>query len=360
MTGRGIDQVLPHPCRPELREPAVTSATRYIALAEELNGPIAKPVDFSYIWGDALDVFKRSRIDTRIINLETSITTSADFWPKGIHYRMHPANVPCIAAAGIDCCVLANNHIADFGLKGLLDTLATLEHAGIAVAGAGRDSAAASAPAIKGLIGKGRVLVFGFGLSTSGIPRDWKAGPRTPGVNLLADLSQRTVNRIAAEVRAVKQGDDLVVASIHWGGNWGYYIPAEQTAFAHKLIDAGVDLLHGHSSHHPKAIEIYRGKLILYGCGDFLDDYEGITGYEDFRDDLALMYLPTIETGDGRLTRLELVPFQIKNFRLNRASNEDARWLCDILNREGKEFGTAFELASEALGKNIIQSRIAG
>lgn len=357
MTGRAIDQVLPHPCHPELREPWATSAIQYVALAEKLNGPIAKPVAFTYIWGDALDAFKCPRIDMRIINLETSVTTSADFWPKGIHYRMHPANVSCITAAGIDCCVLANNHIADFGPRGLLDTVETLERAGIAVAGAGRDAASASAPVLKEIADRGRVLVFGFGLTTSGIPKGWKAGAAKPGVNLLLDLTERTVDLIAAGIRAVKRAGDVVVASIHWGGNWGYHIPAEQMTFAHGLIDAGVDVIHGHSSHHPKAIEIYRGKLILYGCGDFFDDYEGITGYEDFRDDLVLMYLPTIETADGRLTQLELLPFQIKNFRLNRISMEDARWLCEVLNREGKEFGTGFEPATEAGDRKIILKR---
>jgi Putative enzyme of poly-gamma-glutamate biosynthesis (capsule formation) len=82
----------------------------------------------------------------------------------------------------------------------------------------------------------------------------------------------------------VKQQGDIVVASIHWGGNWDYKVPREQREFAHKLIDeAGVDVIHGHSSHHIKGIEVYRGKLIMYGCSDLLNDYEGISGlYEDF------------------------------------------------------------------------------
>ena len=75
-----------------------------------------------------------------------------------------------------------------------------------------------------------------------------------------------------------------MVASVHWGSNWGYDIPREQTVFAHRLIDeAGVDIIHGHSSHHVRAIEVYKDRLILYGCGDFLNDYEGISGYEEFR-----------------------------------------------------------------------------
>ena len=127
-------------------------------------------------------------------------------------------------------------------------------------------------------------------------------------MSLLPDLSARTVAQIADRVRAVKRPGDLALASIHWGGNWGYQIPAAEREFAHALIDrAGVDLIHGHSSHHPKAIEIYRDKLILYGCGDFLNDYEGIAGYEQYRGDLVLMYLPRLAAAAGRLVELRLI-----------------------------------------------------
>ena len=121
MTGRGLDQILPHPGSPRIFERYSRSALDYVALAEEVNGPIPRAVDFAYIWGDALETFERVTPDVRIINLETSVTTSEDFWPgKGIHYRMHPKNIPCLTAAGIDCCVLSNNHVLDWGRQGLV------------------------------------------------------------------------------------------------------------------------------------------------------------------------------------------------------------------------------------------------
>jgi poly-gamma-glutamate synthesis protein (capsule biosynthesis protein) len=192
------------------------------------------------------------------------------------------------------------------------------------------------------------VLVFAFGAESSGIPRAWAAGKNTPGVNLLTDLSWRTIERIAAIVEAAKKPGDIIVASLHWGSNWGYDIPREHMAFAHALIDgAGIDVIHGHSSHHPRAIEVYKRKLILYGCGDFLNDYEGIEGYEAFRDDLVLMYFITLYGGTGALDRLEMTPFQIRNFRLNRASSEDARWLRDVLDREARGFDLGIELTTD-------------
>lgn len=345
MTGRGVDQVLPFPGNPRICEPYMTSAIGYVQLAEMAHGPIPKPVDFSYIWGDALSALERVRPDARIINLETAVTKSEDCLPKGINYRMNPENMPCITAAKIDCCVLANNHVLDWGYPGLLETLEALEKANLKIAGAGRNIEQAEAPAIMEVAGKGRVIVFSFGSVTSGIPWDWAASESEPGVNLLEDLSDGTVRRIADGVQAVKRRGDIVVASIHWGSNWGYAVPREQRNFAHKLIDeAGVDVIHGHSSHHAKGIEVYREKPILYGCGDFLDDYEGIGGYEEFRDDLVLMYFVSLDPSDGRLVRFEIRPLQIRNFRLNHVSKEDARWLRDVLDREGKRISTRVKL----------------
>src|SRR5215467_6347244 len=103
MTGRGIDQVLPHPVNPILYEPYVRDAREYVELAEAAHGPIPRPVSFDYIWGDALDELECAATDFRIINFETSITTSDEACPKDINYRMHPANTPCITSARIDC-----------------------------------------------------------------------------------------------------------------------------------------------------------------------------------------------------------------------------------------------------------------
>jgi poly-gamma-glutamate synthesis protein (capsule biosynthesis protein) len=348
MTGRGIDQVLPHPGSPRICEAYTSSAKAYVSLAEAANGPIPKPVDFAYIWGEALAELARRAPDLRIVNLETAITKSEDCTEKGISYRMSPENVTCLTAAGIDCCALANNHVLDWGPAGLRETLASLERAGIASAGAGRAAQAAAAPAIlpapREVPGRGRVLVFAFGATSSGIPRGWAAAANRPGVNLLPDLSAASLERVAAQVGAARRPGDLVVASIHWGENWGYYIPEAQRDFARGLIDqAGVHLVYGHSSHHAKGIEVYKERLVLYGCGDFLDDYEGISGYERYRDDLVLMYFASLAPGTGRLLVCELVPLQIRNFRLHRASAEDARWLRGVLDREGEELGTRVE-----------------
>jgi poly-gamma-glutamate synthesis protein (capsule biosynthesis protein) len=338
MTGRGIDQALPHPGGAELHEPYVRSATEYVAFAEQVNGPIPKPMGFAYPWGDALAELERRSPDARIINLETTVTSSDDHRKGGrIHYRMHPDNVACLTAADVDCCVLANNHMLDWGRAGLLQTVETLRRVGVATAGAGRDRKEAEAPAVLPSPGKGRVIILAFGSTTSGIPRNWAAAEHRPGVNLLEDLSAATARRIARIVKWIKGPGDVAVASIHWGDNWGYAVPAEQRAFAHALIDdAAIDIVHGHSSHHPKGIEVYKDRPILYGCGDFLNDYEGIGKHGEFRGELTLMYFVSMDPRTGRLVQLDLVPLRIRNFRLQHASREEAQWLRDLLDREGK------------------------
>jgi len=347
MTGRGIDQVLPHPSDPRIYESYAKTALDYVRLAESKNGSITKPVEYAYIWGAALGELERRAPDVRVINLETSVTKHDEPAPKGINYRMSPENVPCITVAGIDCCVLANNHVLDWGRAGCLETLDTLHAARIKASGAGRDATQAASPAIIPTA-QGRVLVFGFGSVTSGIPRAWAATAAKPGINVLRDLSDHAARHIAQQVRAARRDNDIVVASIHWGGNWGYQIPSEQRAFAHKLIDdASVDIVHGHSSHHAKGIEIYREKLILYGCGDFINDYEGISGHRSYRGDLALMYFPTIDPATRRLVRLELTPLQMKRFQLQRATRKDAAWLRNTLAREGRALGTTVTLTED-------------
>ena len=296
MTGRGIDQVMPYSAPPELYEPFVRSALDYVTLAERSSGAIPRRAAFDYVWGDALA--EMARADVRIVNLETAVTARGKPWPgKSIHYRMHPGNLPCLGAARIDCCVLANNHVLDWGYDGLADTLEALHAAGIRTAGAGRDAEEAQSPAIVTLASGKRVLVFACATESSGIVPDWAAEAGRPGVNFLAGLS---ADAIAKQVERARGEGDLVVVSIHWGQNWGYQVSGAERRFARALIDAGVDVVHGHSSHHPKPVELHRGHPILYGCGDLLNDYEGISGHEAYRPGLGALYFYDAEAPDRK------------------------------------------------------------
>jgi len=345
MTGRGVDQILAVPGDPTLHESYMKDARGYVSLAERNGTVIPRGVDDRYVWGDALEELETRAPDLRIVNLETSVTARDDAWPgKGINYRMNPRNVGCLTAAGIDCCVLANNHVIDWGFAGLEETLETLRLAGIQTAGAGHSRTDARRPAVFELPGGGRVLVFSLGAPSSGIPRAWEAEEDRSGVFLVDESSAASLSDVQTQIEKFRRPADLVIVSVHWGGNWGYGIPQEQTRFAHALVDdCGVDVVHGHSSHHVKGIEVYRERPIFYGCGDFLTDYEGIHGHEQFRGDLGLMYFVTLDCSTGSLAGGRMVPTQMKAFQVRRASRNDADWLVDVLNREGRKLGTRVE-----------------
>jgi len=345
MTGRGVDQILPHPGDPRLRERDADDARAYVRLAERASGPIPRRVSFAWPWGDAVAILDAMAPDVRLINLETAVTRQADFAPgKAVHYRMSPLNLPSVAAARPDVCALANNHVLDFGRAGLDETLTALDRAGLTVAGAGPDAAAAWKPAQVPLPGGGRMLVFSCGTASSGIPASWAAATARPGVGFLPGLRGATAGALIARAHAARQDGDLVAVSIHWGANWGYGVPSDQVRFAHQLIDGGISLVHGHSSHHPRPVEVHRGRLILYGCGDCIDDYEGISGHEEYRDELRLLYFASLTPGTGTLRALRMVPMRSRRMRLQRASPADGTWLTMTLNRINRGFGTRVEL----------------
>jgi poly-gamma-glutamate synthesis protein (capsule biosynthesis protein) len=349
MTGRGIDQIQAQAVPPVLYESWVHDARDYVQLAERLNGPVPAPVTPGYIWGDALAEIDKRQPALRLVNLETAITTSEEAWPgKGIHYRMHPANISCLMAARIDCCALANNHVLDWGRAGLNETLRTLQRAGISSAGAGSDLEAACAPASWPLAGGARLRVFSWAGPDSGVPGAWAATPDNSGVAWLPAWDEADALQVAKRVARQRQPGDLVVVSLHWGGNWGVEVPGRHRRFAQRLIELGAaDLIHGHSSHHPRPMEVYRGRLILYGCGDLINDYEGISFQERFDPSAVCLYFARISTETGALQQLEIVPMQLRRLRLTHADAAARSSLQALFENEGQKLGTGVQAQAD-------------
>ncbi|MFZ0831545.1 MAG: CapA family protein [Mycobacterium sp.] len=344
MTGRGIDQILPYRGDPELRESVVDDARTYVSLAEQVNGKIPVPAEFAWPWGDALALLDAFAPEVRLINLETTITAGGEFMRgKAVHYRMHPDNIGCLNAIRPDACALANNHVLDFGTQGLADTLRALIRAGIRGLGAGPDAEHAERPAVIALPDGSHVVILSVGMGSSGIPRRWAAAESQPGVAAVPDLSDLSAAAIADRVLAMKRPGDIGIVSVHWGSNWGYDVEPAQVAFAHRLIDEGVDIVHGHSSHHPRPIEVYRGKLIMYGCGDTIDDYEGIRTFDTFRHELRLLYFVSVDRDSGRLAALRMPPMRMRRMRLEHAASDKGEWLRSTLEHTSRQFGTRVE-----------------
>jgi poly-gamma-glutamate synthesis protein (capsule biosynthesis protein) len=350
MTGRGVDQILPHPGESRLWESHMHDAGGYVDLAEAVNGPIPRPVDYSWPWGEALAVVDDQAPDVRVLNLETSITDSDDMAVgKAVHYRMDPRNIPCLTAIRPDVCALANNHVLDFGYAGLADTRQALAEAQIAAVGAGRNIDEAGRPAIVTVPRCPRFVIFSIGARSSGIPPEWAATADRPGVDLEPEQPGSAADALVERMAAAKSPGDVLVASIHWGPNWGYGVRSSHIGFAHRLVDGGVDIVHGHSAHHVRPIEVYRGRLILYGCGEVIDDYEGIGGCEDYRDDLRVLFFARVDPHTGRTVGLRMAPMQVHRMRLHTADDADTDQLHQLLSRISHDFGSRFDRTADGM-----------
>jgi poly-gamma-glutamate synthesis protein (capsule biosynthesis protein) len=349
MLGRGIDQILPYPGNPAIyvSQSGITDANVYVRAAEHRHGAIPASRAFDYVWGEALSIFASFAPDLRLINLETAITTQGMPWPnKWIHYRMNPRNVAVLVHADVDFCSLANNHVMDWGYVGLAETVNTLGTAGIAHAGMGGNRASAALPAILPVRGKGRAIVVSFAMPSGHMPSRWAADAERPGVNLI-EANDRGLDAVKQSVTDVKRPGDVLIASVHAGNNYGYEIePAERDLFLRLIDEAGFDLIHCHSSHHVKAIELHNGRPILYGTGDIINDYEGLP----VRPERAA-YLPSVGTivfadfspADRSCAGLFLCPTRLRRMRVERVDAGDAQKLAAILSRESAHFGTRIE-----------------
>ena len=220
------------------------------------------------------------------------------------------------------------------------ETVRTLIDAGITVSGAGNNLREAASPAIFET-DTGRLLLFSYSTPDAGTPVNWAAKKHRPGINLLKTLFKRDQHKVIETIVEHRKPGDRVILSLHWGDNWGYHIPDTHRYFARCIIDAGcADIIFGHSSHHPRGLEVYNNRLILYGCGDLINDYEGIPGYREYRGDLSLMYFPEVDQ-TGKLVSLTMTPMHTRRFSLRKPTKDDHLWLFDRMNEVLRMYDTS-------------------
>lgn len=289
----------------------------------------------SWPWGDTLALFKTA--DWRCCNLECVLSDiEPPFFrgPKVFRFRSDAKNVQVLQAARINAVGLANNHTLDFEEEALLEMLNLLDRTGIARAGAGRDWEEASRPAITRAAGQ-RLALFSFTDNEPG----WEAGEKKPGVYYLPmDPTDSLARQLLKRVRSVRKNVDLLLVSVHWGSNWGSLPEMGHPEMARALIDAGVDVVLGHSCHILRGVEIYRGRPIFYSCGDFVDDY-AVDPVE--RNDHSCLFLLDLDRG-GALQRLRLYPTVIQGFQARRAKPHEAAGIGRMMIRLSRALGTAF------------------
>lgn len=349
MLGRIIDQLFPE----HVHEPSEANIARSFRRSNpklENYGPTSP-------WGDAISCVRQGVLN--FVNLETSATTHATKWPnKVFNYRMHPANISALHAAKIHYAGLANNHTLDFDEPGLAETVKTVREAGLAFAGAGTTEAEAQRPAILTLPSPShpstphKVCIW----SASDHPSDWQHIPTFHSI----DYSAATKHRLRDLIHSTSPPDaSLKIWSCHWGPNYAWQPAQEIRDLAHFLVDeCDIDIVHGHSSHHVQGVETYRGKLIIYGCGDFVDDYALVEGY---RNDLSGVWRVIVgESGNERrlgVRRLEMFPTKIERFQARRlkVGEEDARWVREKVVALSRELGTDAVAEGGGEGRVIVE-----
>jgi poly-gamma-glutamate synthesis protein (capsule biosynthesis protein) len=303
-----------------------------VMLGRVVNDTIARR-GFAYPWGDVLAA--RDRADLFLINLECALTASTRRWSDGgektFYFGAEPAVVETLRIGRVGFVSLANNHAGDFGDEGLLETLRVLDEAGIAHAGAGPSLQAARAPAH--LTSRGvRVGVVAF----ADYPREWAATDGSPGINYTSvDAAGAGFADVRGAIAEARRDADVVVFSIHWGPNMRARPTATFRDFAHRVIDAGVDIFWGHSAHVVQGIEMWHRGVILYDTGDFVDDYA--VDPELRNDRSALFFVRLAQAG---IECVELLPVQIDDMQVNVARGAAREWFTRRATTLCAEMGT--------------------
>ena len=310
MLGRAVQLTLPYqtPGDADIRDSQTANdylvgivPTEDVGLIREWNK------DGRYLWGDVpVDLGE----DLRILNLEAAPTLSIDTdQDKGILYHVDLRNLPLVFSRFKRpmLVTLGNNHAMDMGRRALVEeTLPKLGN----VIGVGRDGR----EAYRGRR-VGSVEVWAFAAGCAGVPADWAATQNRAGVAYLPPILSSESVETAFKIiqKSMGPSDKFKVVTIHWGPNWAS--PGDGQEFrrrlAHRLIDElGVHLIHGHSSHHVRGIELYRGRLILYGAGDLVNDYEQIPhpGY----DTAGAVFVVDLDDASFELRNLTVIPFEMK------------------------------------------------
>jgi poly-gamma-glutamate synthesis protein (capsule biosynthesis protein) len=282
--------------------------------------------------------------DLVIVNLECAITASSTLWPgepKAFYFGAPPAAVESLVDANVGLVNLANNHALDYDVKGLLDTLKTLDDHAIAHAGAGHDLTAALQPTIV----QRKHLRFGMAAFCDH-QEDFAASDSRPGIAWL-DLEDEAA-ALAAFEKALATlsaaGVAWPVLSLHWGPNMVWRPSARFRRLAHAAIDMGWKIVYGHSAHVFHGVELYRGCPILYATGDLVDDY-----YVDreFRNDHQLLF--ELQLGPHALHRIVMHAVFIEDCRTIPATSAQRDWTFRQMAQLCREFGTTTRIDGDTL-----------
>ena len=291
------------------------------------------------VWGDLLERLRA--LDGLVINLECCLSDRGDPWTRTnrpFHFRADPDwAIPALERAGVDACALANNHVLDFEVPALRDTLEHLDDAGVARSGAGRDLDEALDPA-RFTAASVDVALVSFTDNTPEYAADENSSG-TAHVEIDRESDQTRERVREALDRARETDPDLLIASLHWGPNMVEEPPESFRAFARWLVGEGVDAIHGHSAHVFHGVEVVDGAPAIYDAGDFVDDYRVDP---TLRNDRSFLFELVVDR-DGVPDELRLFPIEIDDYAVHEASEDAADRSRQRMRSLSADFGTEFE-----------------
>ena len=277
--------------------------------------------------------------DAVVCNLECCISTrgirTRAVPGKPFFFRAPPLATDSLRAVNVGVASIANNHALDFGEEALADTLGHLRDAEIEPVGAGADAGAARTGAVIRAAG----IRLGV-VAVSDHPAEYATPPRVPGI-AYADLRDDTPDWLLAEIARLRADCDAIVAFPHWGPNMTTQPAFWQHERASELLDAGADLVAGHSAHVFHGAERLAGGVALYDLGDALDDY---AVDPRLRNDLGIFVI----WRPGQTPEIEIAGLRLEYCHTRLASGADAEWIAQRLAAACADLGTRVERLGEA------------
>ena len=297
-------------------------------MLDDMALPYIKKYGYEYLLEGVRDLLLGA--DVVSANLEVPIVKTCDRSQAAKYaYYMEPAGLRALKDAGINVVGLANNHILDCGEKGLTESLAHLEREGMYHYGGG--------------FGKDRhrPLVIDVDGTRIGFVGWYKKRPG-PDEYGPAQFTKKTVRK---DLASVKRNADVVVATFHWGKNYTRPISGDQERFGKLAIDAGADVVIGHHPHIPQAMEVYKGKPVIYSVGNFSFTTGNDWAYEAFAARLIIQ--------EKRIVRVEMVPLMVKNrdpkilWQTRQAWGRGAHRTLSRMAIESKKLGTELKITND-------------
>lgn len=274
------------------------------------------------VYGDLLPLLRGA--DLRVVNCECALTRSTKpVWKSGTVFKGEPAHVRGLTAVPFEVACLANNHVLDYGARGLAETLRVLHRSGIRTVGAGLSEREACAPLALTVNGV-RLHIVNFSEG-----EDLTSARGSPGV------FGWDVPRVVEEVRRRRKAGGIVIAIGHCGLEYVPYPPPYVVTAFRAIADAGADCVIGHHPHVPQGIERHRGRPIVYSLGNFVFHQPAPLHYR------KVGFCVELQLAADRITRLELHPYRITEAGLRGLSAEEDRAFRRDLARISRPFQTA-------------------